>query len=68
MPRWVLCGERWQCLTVVGGEGVEGERTRYESRQVFGGLFAWWMRWVMREKLDGCFEAMGEALKERAEA
>ncbi|KAI0035560.1 hypothetical protein K488DRAFT_83003 [Vararia minispora EC-137] len=58
-----LFAERWQRLSE-----VEGGKTLYETREVFGGPLAYVVRWLMRSKLDVAFEAFAASLKERAEA
>jgi len=41
--------------------------TRYESIEVFEGLAAWILKWFMATNLKKSVQAMGEALKRRAE-
>jgi hypothetical protein len=66
LPTWLLATERWQILTEVeiGGEKV----TRYESREVFSGSLAYFVKWFMQAKLKLAFDVMGTGLKERSEA
>lgn len=47
---------------------MEGGKTRYETRERFGRVGAWFVRLVLRRDLQFSFEAMAGALKERAEA
>lgn len=60
--RWLISAQRWQVLR----EGPEGE-TIYESWEFFGGLAAYGIRFFMATKLQAAFDAMSQALKERAE-
>lgn len=53
-------------LSVVGCEG-EQEVTKYESVEVFEGILAYVVKWALRRGLDQGFQAMGDALKIRAE-
>ena len=57
-PKWILAAQRWQSLTA-----VEGGKTKYETIEVFNGPLAWLMRWFMGRSLEGCFERMGQDLK-----
>lgn len=66
LPKWMMHTERWQSLTVVQGEG-EKEVTRYESILVFHGLLAYVIKLILQTGLKESSQAMGEALKERAE-
>lgn len=66
MPGWLLGAERWQAVSTVEVAGG-GTRTRYETAEVFTGLLAYVVKWVMRGKLAMGFEAMAEGLKARAE-
>ncbi|KAF8889075.1 hypothetical protein BD779DRAFT_1439512 [Infundibulicybe gibba] len=63
MPQFLLNAERWQALSVDEATG----KTKYETTEVFGGLFAYIIKFIMREKLVMGFEAMGQALKQRGE-
>ncbi|EPQ55909.1 hypothetical protein GLOTRDRAFT_138644 [Gloeophyllum trabeum ATCC 11539] len=62
MPAWLLWGDRWQTVEDDGSGGA-----RYECYEVFGGLFAYVVRWFMKGHLEEAFEALGKTLKERAE-
>ncbi|RDB23643.1 hypothetical protein Hypma_009299 [Hypsizygus marmoreus] len=62
LPKFLLSAERWQALSE-DGEG----RTKYETIEVFGGFFAYLVKFFMREKLVLGFNAQAEALKKRAE-
>ncbi|KAA1470125.1 hypothetical protein DENSPDRAFT_835847 [Dentipellis sp. KUC8613] len=61
LPRWLLNAERWQTLSEVNG------KTRYETREVFGGPVAYILKFFMQQGLRDAFRAMAEALKARAE-
>lgn len=65
LPKWLLSSERWQCLSTVSVGGKE--MTRYETREVFGGLLAYVVKFLMGESLEEAFVAMGKALKVRSE-
>lgn len=65
-PAWLLKSERWQVLGAVVSEG-EQELTKYESVEVFEGVLAYMIKWSIRDGLAKGFQAMGEALKKRAE-
>jgi hypothetical protein len=66
LPTWLLATERWQILTEVE---IAGEKvTRYESREVFSGLLAYFVKWLLQAKLKLAFDAMGTDLKARSEA
>jgi hypothetical protein len=41
--------------------------TKYETREVFGGILAYIVMFFFQAKLKLSFDAMGVALKERAE-
>ena len=62
MPRWLLNAERWQFLVE-----IEGEKTRYETVEVFGGVLAYLIRVFVGNGLKKGFIAMAEGLKRRAE-
>ncbi|KAI0759025.1 hypothetical protein C8Q74DRAFT_1301632 [Fomes fomentarius] len=62
LPQWFVRAERWQALSTT----AEG-RTRYESREVFAGVGAYLIKWVISKNLQKSFDAMGDALKARAE-
>jgi hypothetical protein len=62
MPNWLLSAERWQTLTV-----LDNRRTRYETREVFGGVLAYIVKFLYQETLNQCCIAMGKALKEVSE-
>lgn len=66
MPKWLLSAERWQVLSVVEGEGAH-EVTRYDTEEVFGGILAYVVKFLKRDGLMQGFQAMADALKERAE-
>ncbi|KAF8889073.1 hypothetical protein BD779DRAFT_1611169 [Infundibulicybe gibba] len=63
LPRFLLNTERWQALSVDEATG----KTKYESTEVFGGLLAYIIKFIMREKLVMGVEAMGQTLKRRGE-
>lgn len=62
LPQWFVRAERWQALSTT----AEG-RTRYESREVFAGVGAYLIKWFISKNLQKSFDAMGDALKARAE-
>jgi hypothetical protein len=59
MPAWALACERWQAVSVVDDGGTP--RTLYESREVFTGVLAYFVKWFVGA-------AVTAALKTRAEA
>ncbi|KAG6906412.1 hypothetical protein DXG01_014065 [Tephrocybe rancida] len=61
LPRFLLSAERWQLLSVVDG------KTKYETYEVFGGIFAYVVRFFMYQKLVLGFNAQAEGLKKHAE-
>jgi len=46
---------------------VEEGKTRYESVEVFNGIFAYVLKYFIRGGLQRGCEAMGQALKDRSE-
>ena len=54
--------ERWQALST-----TEDGKTLYESREVFGGIGAYLIKWFISTNLMKSFEAMAEQLKVRSE-
>lgn len=65
LPAFILSTHRWQALGVVG-EG-EGQKTRYETIEVFSGVIAYAVKFFMQAKLKQGFDAMAEGLKQRSE-
>ncbi|KZP33313.1 hypothetical protein FIBSPDRAFT_1036414 [Athelia psychrophila] len=65
LPKWLLYTERWQTLTTVHRDGKDV--TRYESLLVFWGVLAYLVNVLMGSGLKKSSQAMGEALKKRAE-
>ena len=62
LPRWFIRAERWQVLSAT----ADG-KTLYESREVFG-MFGAYIVWLfLGTNLMKSFNAMADALKERAE-
>lgn len=61
LPKFLLNAERWQALSVVDG------KTMYETTEVFGGIFAYIVKFFMHQKLILGFNAQAEGLKEQAE-
>ncbi|KAF8219088.1 hypothetical protein L208DRAFT_1418859 [Tricholoma matsutake] len=61
-PRFLLNTERWQSLSV----DLDG-KTKYETIEVFSGILAYIVKFLMREKLVMGFNAQAEGLKQRAE-
>ncbi|KAJ3511758.1 hypothetical protein NLJ89_g3914 [Agrocybe chaxingu] len=77
LPGWLLDAERWQVLSVLpasqeAGEGGQstyrGERTYYETREVFSGPLAYVVRVLYAKGLQAGFEAHARALKGLVEA
>lgn len=62
LPAWLIKAERWQALST-----TEDGKTKYESREVFGGIGAYLIKWFISGNLQKSFDAMGESLKARAE-
>ncbi|TFY53914.1 hypothetical protein EVJ58_g9174 [Rhodofomes roseus] len=62
MPKWLVNAERWQALSV-----VEGGKTLYETREVMGGIGAYFIKWFMFASLTKGFQAVADGLKKRAE-
>jgi hypothetical protein len=62
LPSWLLWTERWQTLTI-----LDNGRTRYETREVFGGISAYIVKFLYQGTLNECFAAMGKGLKEVSE-
>lgn len=65
LPSWALRTERWQTLLTVEIDGKTV--TRYESREVFNGIFGYIVKFLFQAKLKLSFDAMAEGLKQRAE-
>jgi hypothetical protein len=61
-PHFLLYSERWQSLSI----DVDG-KTKYESTEVFSGVLAYIVKFLMREKLMKGFKAQAEGLKQWAE-
>jgi len=61
-PRFILHTDRWQELSV-----VEGGQTKYETIEVFSGILAWVMKFLLGKGLNEGFKAMAEGLKKRSE-
>ncbi|OBZ74295.1 hypothetical protein A0H81_05458 [Grifola frondosa] len=62
LPSWFIRAERWQALST-----TDDGKTRYETREVFGGIGSYLIKWFLSMNLQKSFEAMAEALKMRAE-
>ncbi|OSD00007.1 hypothetical protein PYCCODRAFT_1414884 [Trametes coccinea BRFM310] len=62
LPPWFVRAERWQALST-----NEAGRTVYETREVFGGIGAYLIKWFIGAKLVKSFQAMAEGLKAYAE-
>ncbi|PFH46304.1 hypothetical protein AMATHDRAFT_155684 [Amanita thiersii Skay4041] len=62
MPRFLLNAERWQVLSV----DPTGQ-TKYETREVFGGFFSYFIKFFLQSSLVHGFSAQAEGLKKRAE-
>ncbi|KAJ3715670.1 hypothetical protein C8R42DRAFT_778918 [Lentinula raphanica] len=68
LPRWMLDVERWQMITVEEGRERGTEmKCKYESYEVFRGALAYAVQWFVGKELEMGVDAMGEALKGRAE-
>ena len=65
IPAWLLSNERWQALVEVVEDGRK--KTRYETIEVFGGLLAYVLKFLLVGLLERGFIAMGEGLKRRSE-
>lgn len=61
-PSWLFRAERWQALSDVGG------KTLYETREVFAGPLAYFVKWLLGRWLRRSFEEMAESLKRVSEA
>ncbi|KAH9943793.1 hypothetical protein B0H21DRAFT_748059 [Amylocystis lapponica] len=61
VPGFLMRAERWQALSVVDG------KTKYESRETFGGFGGYAVKYSMKADLQKSFDAMGEDLKKYAE-
>lgn len=59
-PSWFLKDERWQVLST-----TKDGKTLYESREVFGGIGAYLIKWFYHSSLMQCFTAMAESLRVR---
>jgi hypothetical protein len=66
MPAWALASERWQAVSVIDDGGTP--RTLYESREVFTGVLAYFVKWFVGAVVTTGFENTAAALKTRAEA
>lgn len=62
LPQWFIKAERWQALST-----TEDGKTVYESREVFGGIGAYLIKWFIATNLMKSFEAMADAVKTRSE-
>jgi hypothetical protein len=63
VPKFLLTSERWQALSV----DTETGKTRYETKEVFGGILAYLADWFVGPNLNLGFCAQAEGLKMRAE-
>ncbi|KII90105.1 hypothetical protein PLICRDRAFT_40307 [Plicaturopsis crispa FD-325 SS-3] len=61
-PKWILNAERWQSLTV-----TDDGKTKYETIEVFGGIFAYLVKFFVGAGLNKGFHEAGQALKRRSE-
>ena len=61
-PAWFIRAERWQALS-----STADGKTLYETREVFGGIGGYLVKWFFGKNLIPCFEAYAKALKARAE-
>ncbi|CDO68783.1 hypothetical protein BN946_scf184989.g49 [Trametes cinnabarina] len=58
LPSWFIRAERWQALRT-----NEAGKTVYETREVFGGIGAYLIKWFLGAKLVKSFEEMAKGLK-----
>jgi len=63
VPHWLSHSERWQVLTVDETTG----KTRYDTIEVFDGLMAYVIQFLLGGMLRAGFRAAAETLKARAE-
>jgi len=63
LPSFLLNTERWQILTVDEATG----QTKYETFEVFGGIVAYLVRFMVGAKLVVGFKAAADSLKNRVE-
>lgn len=63
LPKFLLCTERWQALSVDEATG----RTKYETIEVFGGLLAYFVKFFVGKNLALGFQASADCLKKCAE-
>jgi len=63
LPHWLSHSERWQVLSVDETTG----KTRYDTIEVFDGLVAYVIKFLMGGKLSVGFRAAAESLKAKAE-
>ncbi|KLO17714.1 hypothetical protein SCHPADRAFT_820865, partial [Schizopora paradoxa] len=61
-PTWLMRAERWQALSSVEGKTV------YETREVFSGPLAYFVKWLLGRWLRRSFEEMADSLKRVSEA
>ncbi|KAI0659644.1 hypothetical protein C8Q70DRAFT_1154379 [Cubamyces menziesii] len=62
LPQWLVKAERWQALST----NEEG-KTVYETREVFAGIGAYFIKWFLGGNLKKSFDAMAEGLKTYSE-
>jgi hypothetical protein len=62
LPGFLLRSERWQVLSI-----DPSGKTKYESKEVFGGVIAWLVYFFVYSNLVLGFNAQAEGLKNRAE-
>jgi len=63
MPAFLLHSRRWQTLSVDENTG----KTKYYNVEAFGGLLAYFVRFLLGSRLEVCFQAAAVDLKKRAE-
>ena len=63
LPHWLSYSERWQVLSVDETTG----KTRYDTIEVFDGLVAYVIKFLLGGKLRAGFRAAADSLKARAE-
>ncbi|KAF9238674.1 hypothetical protein BU15DRAFT_47424 [Melanogaster broomeanus] len=64
-PSWLLNAERWQALVEVVEDGKK--KTRYETIEVFGGVLAYIISFLLGSRLQQGFTAMAQGLKKQSE-
>ncbi|OCB86021.1 hypothetical protein A7U60_g6918 [Sanghuangporus baumii] len=73
-PSWALRAERWQVLTSrstnntgTDSTGKSSTQTHYETWEVFDGVLAYFVKWLIGRKLKQAFAAFADGLQTRCE-